>query len=190
MQFKTNKDTMKDISLKDICKIFFKIGTLSFGGVYSMLCFIERELVEKRMWLSNEDFMESVAIGQMTPGAPIVNTGICIGYKLKKIKGALVVTFFQSITGVTLSIILAYFYINAQDNYFLKSTMKGVSCAVVGLLAAIIYKMACKTINSSKLAIFAMAAFIALYIFKINAIYVIIAAGAIGLLVFNKRKQV
>lgn len=155
-----------------------------------MLCFIERELVEKRKWLSNEDFMESVAIGQMTPGAPIVNTGICIGYKLKKLRGALFVTFFQSVTGVSLSILLAYFYISAQGNYILKSTMKGVSCAVVGLLAAIVYKMARKTIKSPTLALFVIASFLALFIFKINAIYIIILSGAIGFFVFNKMKPI
>ena len=181
---------MGNIQLKDICRVFFKIGAFSFGGVYSMLCFIERELVEKRKWLSNEDFMESVAIGQMTPGAPIVNTGICIGYKLKKLRGALFVTFFQSVTGVSLSILLAYFYISAQGNYILKSTMKGVSCAVVGLLAAIVYKMARKTIKSPTLALFVIASFLALFIFKINAIYIIILSGAIGFFVFNKMKPI
>ena len=54
-----------------------------------MLTFFEKELVEKHKWITHEEFVESVALGQMTPGPPIINTGICIGYKLRKIKGAL-----------------------------------------------------------------------------------------------------
>ncbi len=58
-----DKITVQKIFLK-----FLKIGSFSFGGVYSMLAFFERELVEKGKWLSHEEFVESVAIGQMTPG--------------------------------------------------------------------------------------------------------------------------
>ncbi|MDA8104824.1 MAG: chromate transporter [Nitrospiraceae bacterium] len=87
------------ITVKDIFWKFLKIGSFSFGGVYSMLAFFERELVEKAKWLTHEEFVESVAIGQMTPGPPIVNTGICIGYRLKRIKGALATTACQSFTG-------------------------------------------------------------------------------------------
>ena len=75
-----------------------------------MLTFFERELVEKRKWITHEEFIESVALGQMTPGPPIVNTGICIGYKLKKIKGALITTAGQAFTGTVLAILLAIFY--------------------------------------------------------------------------------
>ena len=80
------------MSLRKIFLVFLKIGTFSFGGVYSMIAFFERELVEKRKWITQEEFMESFAIGQMTPGPPIVNTGIFIGYKLRRLGGALAAT--------------------------------------------------------------------------------------------------
>ena len=54
-----------------------------------MVAFFERELVNKHKWISHDEFVESFAIGQMTPGPPIVNTGIAIGYKLRKLWGAL-----------------------------------------------------------------------------------------------------
>jgi len=66
------------LSVKKILFVFLKIGTFAFGGVYSMLAFFERELVLKRKWISQEEFAESIVIGQLTPGAPIVNTGIFI----------------------------------------------------------------------------------------------------------------
>ena len=78
------------MSLRKIFLVFLKIGTFSFGGVYSMIAFFERELVDKRKWITHDEFMESFAIGQMTPGPPIVNTGICIGYKLRRLGGALI----------------------------------------------------------------------------------------------------
>lgn len=151
-----------------------------------MLAFFERELVEKNEWLTHEEFVESVAIGQMTPGPPIVNTGICIGYKLKKIKGALATTVGQAFTGTVLAIFLAIFYMKTKGNVFLLSIMKGVGAAVVGLLLSIIFKMAKTTVKDFKAAFFAMAAFIALAVFKLNPIGIILASGVLGLILYRR----
>jgi chromate transporter len=173
-------------SLKNIFLVFFKIGTFSFGGVYSMIPFFERELVEKRKWLTNDEFMEALAIGQMTPGPPIVNTGISIGYKLHGLKGVLVTTIGQAFTGTVLAILLAAFYLHMKENPLLQSIMKGVAAAVVGLLGSIVYKMAGKLITEYRNALLALAAFLALDIFKVNPIIIILAAGVLGLLVYRR----
>jgi chromate transporter len=180
---------MTNVSLKNIFLVFLKIGTFSFGGVYSMLTFFERELVEKHKWLTHDEYIESVAIGQMTPGPPIVNTGICIGYKLKKIKGALTTVVGQAFTGTVLAILLAIFYIKTKGNVLLISIMKGVGAAVVGLLLSIIYKMAIKTIKDYKTALFALSAFFALAVFKLNPIGLILASGILGLIVYGRETR-
>jgi chromate transporter len=177
------------VSLKKIFFVFLKIGSFSFGGVYSMLAFFERELVEKHKWLTHDEYIESVAIGQMTPGPPIVNTGICIGYKLKKIRGALVTTVGQALTGTVMAILLAIFYTKSEDNPLLGSIMKGVGAAVVGLLLSIIYKMATKTIKDHKAALFTLSAFFALAVLKLNPIGLILAAGILGLIVYGRKAE-
>lgn len=180
---------MKNISLKNIFLVFLKIGTFSFGGVYSMLAFFEKELVERHKWITHEEFIEGVAIGQMTPGPPIVNTGICVGYKLKKIRGALAATIGQAFTGTVLAILLAIFYVKTKDNVLLRSVMKGVGAAVVGLLLSIIYKMSVKTIRDYKSVLFALAAFFALALFKLNPIGLILASGMLGLAVYGRKAK-
>ena len=179
---------MKNISLRNIFLAFLKIGTFSFGGVYSMLAFFEKELVERRKWLTNDEFVESVAIGQMTPGPPIVNTGICAGYKLKKICGAVAAIIGLAFTGTVVATTLAIFYMRTKDNALLQSIMKGVGAAIVGLLLSVIYKMAVKTIRDYKSAIFALSAFIALALFKMNPIGLIFCSGVLGLAVFGWKK--
>lgn len=179
---------MVNIPLKKIFWVFFKMGTFSFGGVYSMLALFERELVEKHKWLTHDEFVEGVAIGQMTPGPPIVNTGICVGYKLKKLKGALTATVGQAFTGTVLAILLAIFYVKTKDNVLLRSVMKGVGAAVVGLLLSIIYKMSIKTIKDYKAGLLALSAFFALALFKLNPIGLILASGIIGLAAYGWRK--
>jgi chromate transporter len=172
------------ISLPKIFLVFFKIGTFSFGGVYSMIAFFERELVDKRQWITHDEFMESFAIGQMTPGPPIVNTGICIGYKLGGLRGALAATVGQAFTGTILAILLAAFYLYMKDNPLLQATMKGVAAAVVGLLGSIIYKMATKMITEYRSALLALGAFLALDLFKVNPIAIILGAGVLGLALY------
>lgn len=180
---------MKNVSLKNIFLVFLKIGTFAFGGVYSMLAFFEKELVERHKWITHEEYIESVALGQMTPGPPIVNAGICIGYKLKKIRGALIATAGQAFTGTVLAILLAIFYIKTRDNALLGSILKGVGAAVVGLLLSIVYKMARGTIKDYKTALFAMAAFFALAVTKLNPIGIILASGIFGLIVYRKKNK-
>lgn len=174
-------------SLRNIFLAFFKIGTFSFGGVYSMIAFFERELVERRKWITHDEFIESFALSSMTPGPPIVNTGICIGYKLRKLRGVLAATLGQAFTGTVLAIILAAFYLQTKDNPLLQSVMKGVAAAVVGLLGSIIYKMAKKLVTGYKSVALAVGAFGALAIFKLNPIGIILAAGVLGLILNWRR---
>lgn len=180
---------MENVSLRRIFLVFLKMGTFAFGGVYSMLSFFEKELVEKRKWLTHDEYIESVAIGQMTPGPPIVNTGICIGYKLRKIKGAIATVAGQAFTGTVFAILLAVFYIKTKDNARLQSVMKGVGAAVVGLLLSIIYKMARKNLKDYKTFLFSLVALVALAVLKLNPIGLILAAGILGFIFFREGKK-
>jgi len=121
----------------------------------------------------------------MTPRPPIINTGICIGYNLRKLKGALATTFGQSLPGTVLAILLAVFYIRTKGNVLIVSTMKGIGAAVVGLILSIVYKMAREIIKDYKAALFALIAFLALSVFKLNPIGLILASGFTGLIVYG-----
>lgn len=182
-------DDSQQVSLSKIFFVFFKIGTVAFGGVYSMLSFFEREIVEKNKWITQEEFIESVAIGQMTPGPPIVNIGICIGYKLRKLRGAVVTVLGQAFTGTILAIVLAICYVKTRDTVFLGSFLKGVAAAVIGLLFSITFKMGRQTIKNGESVLFASVAFAGLAFFKANPIAIILTAGLAGLLVCRRRKR-
>lgn len=174
-------------SITRIFLVFLKIGTFAFGGVYSMLSFFERELVEKRRWITHDDYIESIVIGQMTPGAPIVNTGICIGYRLKKIRGALASTAGQIVTGTIVAILLAIFYMKTKEHPILRLVMKGIGAAVVGLLLSIVFSMSRKTLKDYRTLLVAVTAFFLLTLFKLNPIMIILMAGAAGYILFRNK---
>ena len=151
-----------------------------------MLAFFERELVTKRKWLSPEEFTESVAIGQLTPGPPIINTGIFIGYTLKKLKGALATVVGQILPSFIMVLVIAYFYIRYKDMAVIHSILKGVGAAVVGMIASVVYTMGKKFLKDYKSISFAIVMFICLAVFKLNPIFLIIAAALGGLIVYRK----
>ena len=156
------------------------MGAFAFGGVYSMLTFFQRELVDKRKWLTLEEFTEGVAIGQMTPGPPIINTGIFVGYRLRGPKGALVATLGQVFPGLILVLVLGYVYLKYKEVPMFGSVLKGVGAAVVGLLVSIILKMGRQILKGAAPFLFALAAFAALHFLKANPIALIAGAGIAG----------
>jgi len=174
-----------NVRIKDIFAVFLKIGAFAFGGVYSMLSFFERELVQKRKWLSHEEFAESVVMGQLTPGAPIVNTGIFIGYTLNKLRGALATVVGQVLPSFVLVLIISFLYIKYKEIALLKAVLKGVGAAVVGLIASVVYNMARKLLKEYRSIVIAIVAFLCLAVFRLNPIGLIVAAGVAGLLMFR-----
>lgn len=174
------------IKVKDIFAVFLKMGTFAFGGVYSMLAFFERELVQKRKWVSQEEFAESVVIGQLTPGAPIVNTGIFIGYTLRKWRGALATVVGQVLPSFVLILILAFVYVKYKEIALVKAILKGVGAAVVGLIASVVYNMGRKILQDRTSIAIALIAFICLAAFKLNPIALIVAAALAGITWYGK----
>lgn len=178
-----------EVTIKNIFLVFLKIGAFAFGGVYSMLAFFEKELVTKKEWISQNEFTESVAIGQITPGAPIVNTGIFIGYKLKKFKGALVSVAGQVLPSFILVVTIGYLFIQYKDNALLHSILKGIGAAVVGLIGSVVYSMAKNTLKDYKSISLAIVMFICLLVFKLNPIYLIIVSAIAGLIIYRKKRH-
>ncbi|MCI7223397.1 MAG: chromate transporter, partial [Fusobacteriaceae bacterium] len=72
----------KDNLILKIFIVFFKIGAFTIGGGYAMLSLIEDEIVNKKKWLSQDEFLEGMVIAQSTPGVLAVNISIVTGYKI------------------------------------------------------------------------------------------------------------
>ena len=78
--------------LFELLLVFARIGAVTFGGGYAMLPILQRELVEKRGWVTEEEIMDYFAIGQCTPGVIAVNTATFVGIKLRGYPGAVFAT--------------------------------------------------------------------------------------------------
>ena len=110
---------------------FFKIGIMTFGGGYAMLPMIQREVVEKRGWATEEEILNYYAIGQCTPGVIAVNTATFIGDSRKGVIGGFLATF-----GVVLPSLIIISVIAALLNNF--AEIEAVQHALAGIRVAVV----------------------------------------------------
>ena len=111
---------------------FFKIGAFTFGGGYAMIALLENEFVEKKKWITKNEFLDMVAIAESTPGPVAVNIATYIGYKTAGFKGAAVSTLAVCIPSFAVIFCISLFF-----EQFLKLTY--VSYAFRGIQVCVIY---------------------------------------------------
>ena len=96
--------------------IFFKIGAFTIGGGYAMVPLIENEIVTKRKWIAQEDFIDLLAISQSAPGILAVNISIFIGYKLRGIRGSIITALGTILPSFIIILAIALFFHSFKDN--------------------------------------------------------------------------
>ena len=159
---------------------FIKIGAFSFGGGYAVLSFIQREIVEANGWITPEQFVDIVAIAEMTPGPIAVNSATFVGYNMFGIWGGIMCTLCTIAVPVTLSLIVSFYFSRFKENRYLQNALAGIRPAVIGLIAASCISVAEISITSLYSLIFFGIALLLVWKFKVNPIITLIICGALG----------
>ena len=166
-------------------KPFFKIGLFTFGGGYAMIPMIEAEVVDKHKWLDKEEFLDIIAISQSCPGVLAINVSVFIGYKLKKIKGAVCSSLGTALPSFLIILAIAMFFHQFEDNKVVSAIFRGIRPAVVALIAVPTFNMA----KSARITLtncwIPIACTLAIWMLGVSPIYVVLAAG-IGGYVYGK----
>ena len=160
--------------------IFFKIGTFTIGGGYAMIPLIQNEIVDKRKWISKDDFIDLLAISQSAPGILAVNISIFIGYKLKGIKGSIVTALGTVLPSFVIILAIAIFFHQFQDNPIVERIFKGIRPAVVALIAAPTFNMAKSAKINRYTIIIPIISTLLIWLLGVSPIYIIILAGLGG----------
>ena len=170
---------------------FVKIGTFTFGGGLAMMPIMQRELIEKRGWLTEEELIDYFAIGQSTPGIIAVNVATFVGYKRLGWFGGIIGTL-GVVTPSWVIIMLLAGAISSVDKYPLaQKALKGINVAVAALLTSVIVKFSKKTIKNIWNAFFMLLAFVLIYFLKVQSVWIIIASLITGsLLTLYRQKKV
>lgn len=176
-------------SLLELYLAFVKIGAFTFGGGLAMMPIMQRELIEKRGWLTEEELIDYFAIGQSTPGIIAVNVATFVGYKRLGWFGGIIGTI-GVVTPSWVIIMLLAGAISSVDKYPLaQKALRGINVAVAALLTSVIVKFSKKTIKSLWNAVFMLLAFALIYFLKVQSVWIIIASLIIGSLLTLYRQK-
>ena len=159
---------------------FFKIGLFTFGGGMSMLPMLQRELVESKKWLTEEEILNYFAIGQCTPGIIAVNVATFCGYKRAGLSGAIVSTIGIVCPSWIVITLIAGSISRFSDIVWIQRAMKGVYVAVAALLARAVFTFGKKIITDFVTAGIAAGAFLAMSVWNVSGILIVLVAGIIG----------
>lgn len=166
--------------LLQVCLSFLKIGAFSFGGGYAVLAFIQREVVDGNGWIDPADFVNIVAIAEMTPGPIAVNSSTFVGYNLFGIGGGILCSLCTLAVPFLLALIVSVYFTRFKDNRYLKNALSGIRPVVIGLIAASCLSVGKISITGIHSLIFFGIALAMVWKFKVNPIITLVTCGVLG----------
>lgn len=172
----------------DMFLTFFKIGAFTFGGGFAMIPIIQKEVVDKKKWIKDEEFIDTISIAQSSPGPIAVNSSIFVGYKISGFPGALVCTMGTVLPSFMIILVIAVFFKQFTNNPIFEKIFLGIRPVVVALIFSAVYKLITKAHLSYKDLTIAIIATLTIVIFKITPIYIILV-GVLARVVYNKLKN-
>lgn len=179
----------KDNLILKIFIVFFKIGAFTIGGGYAMLSLIEDEIVNKKKWLSQDEFLEGMVIAQSTPGVLAVNISIVTGYKIAGYLGMFAGVLGSILPSFFIVLLLSRFLMIYRHTEIFIAFFNGLKPAVVALILISV----CRIARSSKVNYknFFIPLGIALIVkfTDISPIYIIIVTMILGNIYFSNRDK-
>lgn len=163
---------------------FFKIGAFSFGGGYAMLPFIKKEIIEVHHWLTTSEFIDILAVSEMTPGPIAINSATFLGYKVAGVIGSIAATLAVVLPSFIVISLIYHFYTKFRNSPYVDWAFKGIRPVVLGLIASASISVAKDAFIDWKSVIIAAVLFYIVSFKKLNPIIAIVLAGVIGVLVY------
>jgi chromate transporter len=165
-------------------QIFLRIGATAFGGLGAALALVERELVNKRQWLTAADVTEALTYTKLLPGSTVVQVVSYLGYKLGGWSGSAVATAAFVFPSALLMLVLAAAYVSVSTVPAMRPAINGVTAAVVGILLATTYRLGKANIADRITLGMALASIVAGTVLGISAALIVMAAGLLGICLY------
>jgi chromate transporter len=174
-------------SLKEIAKLFLKLGIIGFGGPAAHIAMMRQEVVVKKKWLSEQHFLDLIGATSLIPGPNSTEMAIHIGREKGGWKGLVVAGICFIMPAVLITGVFAYFYKKYGQQPEVQVFLYGIKPAIIAIILAAIYPLAKKSIKTTQLGIIAVGALV-LSLLKYNEIYILFGAGFLAFL-YSKFKS-
>src|SRR5829696_948439 len=172
------------VSLMTLFLTFLKIGAVLYGSGYVLLAFLRNDFVERLGWLTDQQLLDAVAIGQMTPG-PVFTTATFVGYLVAGVPGAILATVGIFLPAFGFVALLHPLVPRLRHYPWTAAMLDGVNVAAVGLMAAVAWLLAREAIVDPVTAAIAAVAAVLLIRFRVNSAWLVLAGAIVGL-AFNQ----
>ena len=164
----------------DLYLTFAKMGAITFGGGMAMLPILQREVVEKKGWATDEELTDYYAIGQCTPGIIAVNTATFIGYKYKGVLGGILATLGVVSPSVVIISLIATLLTSFADIPVVQHAMVGINAGVVALIATSVVKLGKSSIKDKVCAGIFLAVLVLAFFAGLSPVLLVVGAGLTG----------
>lgn len=168
-------------SLRSLALFFLKVGAVLYGGGYVLLAFLEQGLVRRQAWLTHQQLLDAVAIGQFTPG-PVLSTATFIGYILGGVPGAAVATVAIFLPSFFYVALLAPVLFRLRQSAWMAAFLDSVNVCAVALMAAVTFRLGVDALRGWSSCLIAVGALGVLLRWKVNPAWVVLGGGLVGLL--------
>lgn len=171
----------------------FTLSAFTFGGGYVIVPLMKKKFADQMGWISEDEMLELVAIGQSSPGAIAINAAVLVGWRVAGLPGALCGLVGTALPPLIILSLVCFFYNYIRDNRYVAAAMKGMQAGIAAVIANVVFSMAAPYFKKEKLPYLPVmvAAFAATWFFDVNVAIIIIACGALGALfsvISNRRK--
>jgi chromate transporter len=172
-----------DPKLTDLSLNLSKIGALAFGGGFTAIPLIQYEMVDRFHWLSTKEFLDGIALGQVTPG-PILITATFVGYKVSSFLGAFMATLGVFFPSFFILVLLIPYHDRLRGVEKVRMMEQGVLGSFIGMLALVLFNFGRTSLADIPRILMAAAAFYAIYK-KISLPYILLAGGMLSILIYG-----
>jgi chromate transporter len=167
-------------SLCQVGLFFFKVGAFTFGGGLGMLAFMQDQVVNQLQWLTPQQFLDGLSLGQLTPG-PILMLAAFVGYQVASLWGAVVAAGAIFLPSFVLMFTMLPILERMKHLTWMKAALKGAGSAVIGLIAQVIFQMLPNAVPDPLSGLLALATVSVILLWRLSPLPLMAGGAAVGL---------
>lgn len=173
--------TPSEVPLIDLALFFLKVGATLYGSGYVLVAYLQGGLVEQLSWLTQEQLLDAIAIGQFTPG-PVLTTATFVGFLVAGVPGGIIATIAIFLPSFIFVLILNPLIPKMRGSKWLSAFLDAVNVSAVALMMAVLILLGRATLTSWPAAVIALAAAIASLRFQVSSVWIILGGAGFGYL--------
>ena len=169
----------------------FYISAFTFGGGFVIITFMKRKFVDEKGWINEQEMLDLTALAQSAPGAIAVNAAVLVGWRIGGFLGMLTAVMGTILPPLLIISVVSLFYTAFAANRYVALVLDGMQAGVAAVILDVVCNLGKNVVKSRsvvKIGLMA-AAFTATFFFKINVIYIILAAAAVGIVTETLRHK-